>query len=130
MDRKASIGVGSAIERLGEGKDVDDVDGVGGAKTDCGEATVEPDPFSQRSANSLKLLDPTADEGDAPLTFLGGANGRSLGRSVAILSVSFLSFSLSSLNRDILFLVSLTGVDEVGVVAAVVGVEKAWAPTI
>ncbi len=73
----------------------------------------DPDPFSHFSANSLKLLDPTADNGDAALIFLGGANGKSFGRSVGTFSTSIFGFSSNGFspfpfpNRDIFGFVSL-----------------------
>lgn len=110
--------VGSPTDLLGEEK------AACGEKTDCdGEAIVEaddvPDPFSQRSASSLKLFDPTTDDGEAWLSFLGGANGKSFGLSVVgIFSASvFDEFSsgVFSANRDVilvLLLVSLLLLNE------------------
>ena len=79
---------------------------------------VDVDPFSHFSASSLKLLDPTTDDGEAELSFLGGANGRSFGRSVDIFSVSGFA-GISSppdfsplLNRETFIFVSLL-MDEV-----------------
>ena len=124
FDRKASIGEGSAKDRLGEkaiaaAVEVIVVRGCGG-RADCGVVAVEVDvdPFSHFSASSLKLLDPTTDDGEAELSFLGGANGRSFGRSVDIFSVSGFA-GISSppdfsplLNRETFIFVSLL-MDEV-----------------
>ena len=101
--------VGSPTDLLGDEK------AACGEKTDCdGEATVEavgvPDPFSHRSANSLKLLDPTTEDGEAWLSFRGGANGKSLGLSVGIFSASIFdefSSEVFSANRDVILLLLL-----------------------
>jgi hypothetical protein len=93
---------GSAKDRFGE-------NAVVGGSAVCGVVAVEAvaEPFSHFSASSLKLLDPTED-GEAELSFLGGANGKSFGRSVATFSdpasdfggFSSPDFSPPLLNRD------------------------------
>ena len=83
FDKNVSIGEASARDRFGEYV-------IAGANDACGVdavdvvavADVVDDPFSHLSASSLKLFDPLTDEGEAELSFLGGAKGKSFGRSV------------------------------------------------